>query len=129
MTPQKPDNTTAGAPAAETTPHITVEGFDSRVPVVIDLDSPRDGVPLVIETQAGLERCAAAIAAGTTTAGDESCAPIVRKVQTPVNHFNKIKSSATFARGHAASAGPEDAVARNTGWTKTAVAEWQRARL
>ncbi|HKS00445.1 MAG TPA: HRDC domain-containing protein, partial [Arthrobacter sp.] len=69
MTPQKPDNTTAGAPAAETTPHIMVEGFDSRVPVVIDLDSPRDGVPLVIETQAGLERCAAAIAAGTGPAG------------------------------------------------------------
>src|SRR6476469_590244 len=69
MTPQNPDNTTAGAPAAENTPHITVEGFDSRVPVVIDLDSPRDGVPLVIETQAGLERCAAAIAAGTGPAG------------------------------------------------------------
>jgi ribonuclease D len=69
MTPQNPDNTTAGAPAADTTPHITVEGFDSQVPVVIDLDSPRDGVPLVIETQAGLERCAAAIAAGTGPAG------------------------------------------------------------
>ena len=65
MTPQNPENTTAGAPAAETAPHITVEGFDSLVPVVIDLDSPRDGVPLVIETQSGLERCAAAIAAGT----------------------------------------------------------------
>ena len=51
MTPQNPENTTAGAPAAETAPHITVEGFDSLVPVVIDLDSPRDGVPLVIETQ------------------------------------------------------------------------------
>lgn len=69
MTPHIPDNTTAGAPAAETAPHITVEGFDSLVPVVIDLDSPRDGVPLVIETQAGLERCAAAIAAGTGPAG------------------------------------------------------------
>ncbi|MBT2554993.1 HRDC domain-containing protein [Arthrobacter sp. ISL-5] len=69
MTPQNPENTTAGAPAAETAPHITVEGFDSLVPVVIDLDSPRDGVPLVIETQAGLERCAAAIAAGTGPAG------------------------------------------------------------
>jgi hypothetical protein len=65
MTAQNSDNTTAGAPAAENTPHITVEGFDSLVPVVIDLDSPRDGVPLVIETQAGLQRCAAAIAAGT----------------------------------------------------------------
>ena len=69
MTAQNSDNTTAGAPAAENTPHITVEGFDSLVPVVIDLDSPRDGVPLVIETQAGLERCAAAIAAGTGPAG------------------------------------------------------------
>ncbi|MET3719703.1 HRDC domain-containing protein [Arthrobacter sp. UYEF21] len=69
MTPHIPDNTTAGAPAAETTSHITVEGFDSQVPVVIDLDAPRDGVPLVIETQSGLERCAAAIAAGTGPAG------------------------------------------------------------
>ena len=69
MTPHIPENTTAGAPAADTTPHITVEGFDSQVPVVIDLDAPRDGVPLVIETQAGLERCAAAIAAGTGPAG------------------------------------------------------------
>lgn len=69
MTPHIPDNTTAGAPAAETTSHISVEGFDSQVPVVIDLDAPRDGVPLVIETQAGLERCAAAIAAGTGPAG------------------------------------------------------------
>jgi ribonuclease D len=69
MTPHIPDNTTAGAPADETTSHITVEGFDSQVPVVIDLDAPRDGVPLVIETQAGLERCAAAIAAGTGPAG------------------------------------------------------------
>ena len=69
MTPHIPDNTTAGAPAADTTPHITVDGFDSPIPVVIDLDAPRDGVPLVIETQSGLERCAAAIAAGTGPAG------------------------------------------------------------
>ncbi|HEY8754001.1 MAG TPA: HRDC domain-containing protein [Arthrobacter sp.] len=69
MTPHIPENTTAGAPAADTTPHITVEGFDSPVPVVIDLDAPRDGVPLVIETASGLERCAAAIAAGTGPAG------------------------------------------------------------
>jgi ribonuclease D len=69
MTPHIPDNTTAGAPAAETTSHISVEGFDSQVPAVIDLDAPRDGVPLVIETQSGLERCAAAIAAGTGPAG------------------------------------------------------------
>ena len=69
MTPHIPDNTTAGAPAAEPTSHITVEGFDSQVPVVIDLDAPRDGVPLVIETQSGLQRCAAALAAGTGPAG------------------------------------------------------------
>lgn len=69
MTPHIPENTTAGAPAAETAPHITVEGFDSQIPVIIDLDSPRDGVPLVIETQSGLERAAAAIAAGTGPAG------------------------------------------------------------
>jgi len=69
MTPQNPEHTTAGVPAADITPHITVEGFDSLVPEVIDLDSPRDGVPLVIETPAGLERCAAAIAAGTGPAG------------------------------------------------------------
>jgi ribonuclease D len=69
MTPHIPDNTTAGAPAADSTPHITVDGFDSPIPVVIDLDTPREGVPLVIETQSGLERCAAAIAAGTGPAG------------------------------------------------------------
>jgi ribonuclease D len=69
MTPQIPENTTAGAPAADTTPHITVEGFDRPIPEVIDLDTPREGVPLVIETQSGLERCAAAIEAGTGPAG------------------------------------------------------------
>jgi ribonuclease D len=69
MTPHNPENTTAGVPAADITAHITVEGFDSLVPEVIDLHSPRDGVPLVIETPAGLERCAAAIAAGTGPAG------------------------------------------------------------
>ncbi|MCU1540407.1 MAG: ribonuclease, partial [Arthrobacter sp.] len=74
MTPQIPEITTAGAfqnttEAAETPAHITVEGFDSLVPEVIDLDAPRDGVPLVIETQSGLERCAAALAAGHGPAG------------------------------------------------------------
>ncbi|MBT2512150.1 HRDC domain-containing protein [Arthrobacter sp. ISL-30] len=69
MTPQKPENNTTGDPVAEPAPHITVEGFDSRIPVVIDLDTPREGVPLVIDTVAGLERCAAAIAAGTGPAG------------------------------------------------------------
>ncbi|MEE9095673.1 HRDC domain-containing protein [Pseudarthrobacter phenanthrenivorans] len=69
MTPNIPENTTAGVPAAAAAPHITVEGFDSPIPEIIDLNSPRDGVPLVIETQSGLERCAAAIAAGTGPAG------------------------------------------------------------
>ena len=74
MTPQNPETSTAGAnrttaEAADTTAHITVEGFDSLVPEVIDLDIPRDGVPLVIETQSGLERCAAALAAGHGPAG------------------------------------------------------------
>lgn len=69
MTPNIPDNTTAGVPAADTAPHITVEGFDSPVPEIVELAAPRDGVPLVIETQSGLERCAAAIAAGTGPAG------------------------------------------------------------
>ncbi len=54
---------------ADAAAHITVEGFDSLVPEVIDLNSPRDGVPLVIETQSGLERCAAALAAGHGPAG------------------------------------------------------------
>lgn len=69
MTPQNLENTTAGAPAADAPHHITVDGFDSHIPEVIVLDAPRDGVPLVIETLAGLERCAAAIAAGTGPAG------------------------------------------------------------
>ncbi|MCU1519509.1 MAG: ribonuclease [Pseudarthrobacter sp.] len=69
MTPHISDNTTAGAPAADVTPHITVDGFDSPIPEVIDLETPRDGVPLVIETQSGLERCAASLAAGTGPAG------------------------------------------------------------
>jgi ribonuclease D len=74
MTPQIPEITTAGAlqnttEAAETPAHITVDGFDSLIPEVIDLDAPRDGVPLVIESQSGLERCAAALAAGHGPAG------------------------------------------------------------
>lgn len=69
MTPEKLQNTTAGDPAAEPTTGIKVDGFDSHVPEVIDLDTPREGVPPVIDTVAGLERCAAAIAAGTGPAG------------------------------------------------------------
>lgn len=69
MTENIPENTTAGVPAADTAPHITVEGFESPIPEVIELDSPREGVPLVIETMTGLQRCAAALAAGSGPAG------------------------------------------------------------
>jgi ribonuclease D len=69
MIPENPEPNTAGDPAAEPAPHITVEGFDHPVPEIIDLDAPREGVPLVIDTPAGLERCAAAIAAGSGPAG------------------------------------------------------------
>ncbi|MFF2299732.1 HRDC domain-containing protein [Arthrobacter sp. NPDC058127] len=69
MTPENLEPTTAGAPAADPTPHITVDGFEGRIPEIIDLDAPREGVPLVIDTMAGLERCAAAIAAGSGPAG------------------------------------------------------------
>lgn len=51
------------------TAHLHVEGFAEPVPAVIELDAPRDGVPLVIETPEGLERAARAIAAGTGPAG------------------------------------------------------------
>ncbi|GAA5188441.1 ribonuclease D [Arthrobacter gyeryongensis] len=69
MTPENLEPTTAGAPAADPTPHITVDGFEGRIPEIIDLDAPREGVPLVIDTLSGLERCAAAIAAGSGPAG------------------------------------------------------------
>ncbi|WP_434621325.1 HRDC domain-containing protein [Arthrobacter sp. A5] len=41
----------------------------SGLPAVIELDAPRDGVPLVISSQEGLQRCAAALAAGSGPAG------------------------------------------------------------
>ncbi|HSL38626.1 MAG TPA: ribonuclease D, partial [Arthrobacter sp.] len=49
MTPHIPEITTAGAAAntvpnkteADTTAHIAVDGFDSLVPEIIDLDAPR----------------------------------------------------------------------------------------
>ena len=69
MTPENLESTTAGGPAADPTPHITVDGFEGRIPEIIDLDAPREGVPLVIDTMSGLERCAAAIAAGSGPAG------------------------------------------------------------
>ncbi len=50
MTPENPENTTAGDPVADPTTHIKVDGFDSHVPEIIDLDTPREGVPLVIDT-------------------------------------------------------------------------------
>lgn len=41
-------------------------GLDlSALPEVVELDTPREGVPLVISTTEGLERAAAALAAGT----------------------------------------------------------------
>ena len=45
MTPNIPENTTAGVPAADAAPHITVEGFDSPVPEIVELAAPREGVP------------------------------------------------------------------------------------
>ncbi|WP_104165224.1 HRDC domain-containing protein [Arthrobacter sp. SX1312] len=42
---------------------------DTGIPESLALTEPRDGVPLVIDTQAGLERAAAALAAGTGPAG------------------------------------------------------------
>ncbi|MBT8159435.1 MULTISPECIES: HRDC domain-containing protein [Arthrobacter] len=69
MTPENLEPTTAGDPAADPAPHIIVDGFEGRIPEVIDLDVPREGVPLVIDTLPGLERCAAAIAAGSGPAG------------------------------------------------------------
>src|SRR4030095_312276 len=69
MTPENLENTTAGDPVADPTTHIKVDGFDSHVPEVIDLDTPREGAPVVTDTPAALERCAAAIAAGTGPAG------------------------------------------------------------
>ncbi|WP_415856162.1 ribonuclease D [Sinomonas sp. G460-2] len=59
-TPDRSDDGTA---------HVHVEGFAEPVPAVVELDAPRDGVPLVIETPEGLERAARAIAAGTGPAG------------------------------------------------------------
>ncbi|MDJ0320306.1 HRDC domain-containing protein [Pseudarthrobacter sp. PS3-L1] len=69
MTPNIPDVTAAGAPAAESPPHINVDGFEKSIPEIVALSEPREGVPLVIETAAGLQRCAAALAAGTGPAG------------------------------------------------------------
>ncbi|GAB3286145.1 ribonuclease D [Sinomonas notoginsengisoli] len=54
--------------AAATSDSIVVEGF-GPVPTVVELAEPRDGVPLVISTQEGLARAAAALATGTGPAG------------------------------------------------------------
>ncbi|WP_427017260.1 HRDC domain-containing protein [Pseudarthrobacter sp. P1] len=53
-------------------PPVTVNGVDidmSEIPAIVELDTPREGVPLVISTPEGLARCAAALAAGTGPAG------------------------------------------------------------
>ncbi|WP_026550523.1 HRDC domain-containing protein [Arthrobacter sp. Br18] len=54
-------------PAPETPP--SVESPAETAPPLSVLTDPRDGVPLVIDTLPGLERAAAAIAAGTGPAG------------------------------------------------------------
>ncbi|MGG5172799.1 HRDC domain-containing protein [Pseudarthrobacter sp. J1738] len=69
MTPKNLDITAAGAPTAESETTISVEGFDGGVPAVVELDTPREGVPSVVATPEALERCAAALAAGTGPAG------------------------------------------------------------
>ena len=56
--------TTAGDPAADTASH-DLDALALEVPDVVELDTPREGVPFVISTDAGLQRCAAALAAGT----------------------------------------------------------------
>ncbi|NUP75523.1 MAG: ribonuclease D [Sinomonas sp.] len=69
--PGRPEDTPPPTPdvGGSGTPHVQVEGFAESVPAIIDLDAPRDGVPLVIQTREGLERAARAIAAGTGPAG------------------------------------------------------------
>lgn len=59
----------AGGDALGTLTTAELHAEISGLPDVVDLDTPRDGVPLVISTQEGLERCAAALAAGTGPAG------------------------------------------------------------
>ncbi|BCT76040.1 3'-5' exonuclease [Sinomonas cyclohexanicum] len=59
----------AAPPATSAPQSIVVEGFEVPIPAVVELDEPRDGVPLVISTQEGLERAAAALARGTGPAG------------------------------------------------------------
>src|ERR1700712_1820460 len=51
---------------AATSEEMASTGVDlSALPEVVELNSPRDGVPLVIANQEGLERAAAALAAGS----------------------------------------------------------------
>ncbi len=56
--------TTAGDPAADTASR-DLDDLALEAPDVVELDTPREGVPFVISTDAGLQRCAAALAAGT----------------------------------------------------------------
>lgn len=68
-------STAATGPAAESVaPTGRNGGHDggldlSEIPEIIELNMPRDGVPLVINTLEGLERAAKALAAGTGPAG------------------------------------------------------------
>ncbi|WP_125612795.1 HRDC domain-containing protein [Specibacter cremeus] len=68
-------SSTGGAPPVqvlEAPPaQVIVDGVPvdlSELPDVVALDTPRDGLPSVIATQSGLERCAAALAAGRGSA-------------------------------------------------------------
>lgn len=77
MTAQPEDQSAKGAgsapqeglEASPPAPSIMVEGFAEPIPAVVELEEPRDGIPLVISTPEGLERAAAALAAGTGPAG------------------------------------------------------------
>lgn len=63
----EPTAPTSSAPAGSAEPSAELDL--SALPEVIELDTPRDGVPLVINTPEGLERAARALAAGTGPAG------------------------------------------------------------
>ncbi|MDP5225881.1 MULTISPECIES: HRDC domain-containing protein [Arthrobacter] len=54
--------TTAGVPADDTS---ATDTLDLTVPDVVELNSPREGVPFVISSDSGLQRCADALAAGS----------------------------------------------------------------
>ncbi|MDQ4489662.1 ribonuclease D [Sinomonas sp. ASV486] len=64
-----PDSEPSRAVPKDAPQSIVVDGFEVPIPAVVELDEPRDGVPLVISTPEGLERAATALAAGTGPAG------------------------------------------------------------